>query len=815
MSRLTILLSLLIVAACGGEPAKPGDKPGLPADAAQQEGFVDLYWDDAGGRLYLGIAAIDEPMIYVGSLARGVGSNDIGLDRGQLGRSRLVRFERTGPRVLLVADNPNYAAHSDNAAERRAVEESFARSVLWGFDVIEDSDNGVVIDATDFFLRDSHGIATTLRAANEGEYQVDNSRSSIYLPRTKAFPDNTEIEATVTFTGTPAGQILSTVVPDPSAITVHLHHSFVRLPEPGYQPLRFDPRAGYIDPQWFGLGHRDYASEIGEPLQQTLAMRHRLEKQDPTASSSPAVEPIVYYVDRGAPEPVRQALIDGASWWNDAFTAAGYENAFRVELLPDGADPLDARYNVIQWVHRSTRGWSYGSGVVDPRTGEIIKGHVTLGSLRIRQDYLLAEGLLAPYTDGDIPPAPLAFALARIRQLSAHEVGHTLGIGHNFAASTDDRASVMDYPHPLVTIDDAGNIDVSDAYDDGIGKWDERAILWGYQDFPDDVDAAAAREQIINETYAMGLDFVDDVHSRSDAFAKFAGPAHPLGSLWDNGNDAVAELGRLMRVRERVLAQFSEATIRTGRPLAMLEDVLVPAYLMHRYQIEAAATLIGGQYFSYARRGDELPRQRYVTAARQDAAIGALLATVQPAALRLRPELVNLIPPRPPGQGASRELFPRHTGYVFDPLAAAETAAGLTINTLLDHRRAARMNNAQRIDPALPGFDHLLQQTMVATWYASPAQGADAELARLVNSLVLQRLLQLAGNAEAQSQVRALAFDSVVELDEWLRERIDDDDPEWRAHYRFAQDLVRRFAMDSGAMPPGQPVAPPPGSPIG
>ena len=833
MYKILSLAAASLIAACGNDPAAVSDPvlaaPEAPASesadptfasmvasADKLAGFYDLYWDEDSGKLFLAIDRFDEPFIYQDGLARGVGSNDLFLDRGQLGSTRLVRFQRIGPRAMLIEDNTSYLATTENIAERKAVEESFARSVLWGFEAVAFDGETMLVDATEFFLRDTHHLAAKLKAAEEGDYKVDTTRSAIFLPRTKAFPDNTEVEAIVTLVGEPTGKIISTVTPDPRAITVHLHHSLVRLPDAGFEPLPFDGRGGFMDPAkpFVDRVILDYAVPVGDPIVRINTLRHRLQKKEPSAAVSAPVEPIVYYVDRGAPEPIRSALIEGASWWNEAFEAAGYEDAFRVELLPEDADPMDVRYNVIQWVHRSTRGWSYGSNVNDPRTGEIIKGHVSLGSLRVRQDYLLAEGLLAPYKDETIPEEMLEFSLARIRQLSAHEVGHTIGIAHNFAASANDRASVMDYPYPYVKLDRNGDIDVTEAYDVGIGEWDKRVILYGYQDFPDDVDATAAREEILRETYASGLEFVSDTHSRSDAFATSAGPAHPRGNLWDNGADAVAELDRLMQVRKVVLGNFSERNIRMQRPMANIEDVLVPMYLIHRYQLKAAATFIGGQEFTYSMRGDGRVPVKPIPPAKQRAAVESLLATITPDALRLRPELVALIPPRSPGTPDSREIFPRRTGYVFDPFAAAATAADLTLEMLLDPARAARMINNHALDPEQPGFAELVRAVLEATWYSRAAPDEDAELRRVVDDTVLQRLMMLAANPQVQPQARAVALDQLIELDAWIGAQVSRAPADWRAHYRFASDQIRRFLANPEAMPPQTPLKAPPGSPI-
>ena len=776
----------------------------------QMPGFIPLHWDNEEGRLYANISDIEGPFIYYNGLSHGLGSNDLGLDRGRLGDTFLVEFRKVGKKVFLAALNTKYTARSEDAQERRAVAEAFAESIIWGFAVVESSPDSLVIDLTDFALSDATGIADLLAARGEGSFKIDESRSAIYTPKTKSFPDNTEIDATLTFVGKSKGRILGTVAPNADAITVHGHHSFIRLPDDGYQPLPYDARAGYIHSGEATLVY-DYASPIDAPIKSAFARRHRLEKLDPTAEVSEAVEPIVYWVDSGAPEPVKSALIEGALWWNQAFEAAGYKDAFQVKVLPADADPMDIRYNVIQWVHRSTRGWSYGSSIRDPRTEEILKGHVTLGSLRVRQDYLIAEGLIAPYDEnGDSVEQLSEFALARIRQLSAHEVGHTLGIAHNFSASADGRASVMDYPHPLVTLNDEGEVVLGDAYDVGIGDWDKRAVIWGYQDFPDEVSDAAGRAEIMAETLASGLSFVADEHARIGSRGS-AGPAHPKGSLWDNGADPVAELNRVMQLRAVVLNDFSERAIQSGRPMASLEDVLVPAFLMHRYQVQAAATVLGGQSFTYAMRGDgQVPNER-VDATDQRAALSAMLATLEPNALNIPERLTSLIPPRPPQSGTSRELFPRHTGYVFDPMAAASTAALITLDQLTDHKRAARLNNQHRVDASLPSFGEVLTILIDDRW----PETKDPELLsieRAVQLLLVDRLADLLANTQAAPQVRADALDALSKMKR-RAERARVKDPASGAHMKYLAKRVATIIENPEAYTAGD-LTVPPGSPI-
>ncbi len=769
-------------------------------------GFINFYWDATKGRVLLEINKFDAELLYVTYLARGVGSNDLGLDRGQIGHTRIVTFQRVGPKVLMIEPNYSFRAISDNPDEQKAIRESFASSVIWAFKVEHESGTSVLVDATGFLARDAHGLARRLQRAGEGSYTVDPERSAFYAPRSRAFERNTELEFSVTFAGEPAGNQLPQVTPTPQALTIHMHHSFVALPDDEYRPRAFDPRSGY-----FGISFADYASPIHAPLTKRFIARHRLQKQNPDAPVSAAVEPIVYYVDAGAPSPVREALIEGARWWAEAFEAIGYKDAFRVEVLPAGADPLDVRYNVIQWVHRATRGWSYGASVIDPRSGEIIKGHVSLGSLRVRQDFLLAEGLLAPYADdGAVPPELLEMALARLRQLSAHEVGHTLGLNHNFAASMEDRASVMDYPHPLVTLAGDGSLDLSRAYGTGVGAWDRYAIEFGYQDFPDTVDEAVALKQIVAAAIARGQQYVVDEDARTP------GAAHPLGHLWDNGSDVVAEFRRLLAVRGQVLRNFSASNIPVGAPLATLEEVLVPMYLMHRYQAEAVAKLLGGQYYSYALRGDGQEATRAVPGHVQREALNALLATLSADTLLLPENLLSLIPGRPPGYAPHRELFQRRTGPVFDAFAPAESAAGLVVSLMLQPERANRMVVAHALDTRQPGLDEVLERLIAASWLTTPAPGATGDLQRLVDHVVLAGIMRLAAHEQASELTREIAYGRLNALAIWLERRAAREGRSPASdHYRYGNLLIRRFLDDPLKHAPVPAPALPPGSPIG
>lgn len=774
----------------------------------QHQGYFTYYWDEKNGKLWLEIDKLDDEFLYVNSLAAGVGSNDIGLDRNQLGDSRIVYFERRGPKILLVQPNYSYRAITDNKKEKESVRDAFAQSVLWGFKAEAEENGRVLVDATEFLLRDAHGVVDRLKNMNQGNYRLDESRSALYREGTLNFPQNSEFEATLTFTGDASGRYIRSVTPTSDAVTVRQHHSFVKLPDDGYEPRVFDPRSGY-----FGMSYQDYSTPIGEPLTKRYITRHRLKKKNPGADMSDPVEPIIYYLDPGTPEPVRSALLEGARWWNQAFEAAGYKNAFQVKMLPEDAHPLDVRYNVINWVHRSTRGWSYGSSVVDPRTGEIIKGHVLLGSLRVRQDYLIAEGLLAPYkeekemTEGN---PMLEMALARIRQLSAHEVGHTIGLSHNFAASTNNRASVMDYPAPKVGIEN-GILDLSEAYDTGIGEWDKVAVNYGYRDFPEGTNVKQELNGILNDAFKKGLLYI------SDADARPQGGAHPKAHLWDNGTDAVDQLRHIMQVRDMALKNFSDAVIPVDAPMAMLEDALVPIYLFHRYQIEGTVKLIGGMDYSYKVRGGTQQGPEPVTPEKQRQALEAMLSTIAPDALKMPDKIVEMIPPRPIGYYGSRELFNSYTDPAFDPLGAAETAANLTTSLLFNSERAARLVDFEARNSEHLSLSEMIEEILAVTWKEERRDGYDGAVQRTVNFVTLYNMIGLAADEKASNQVRAVLSQKFQDLQDWLDERSAEvQDEQWRAAYAYGAKMIDDyFEHPERIKEMTAPLPPPPGSPIG
>ena len=643
-------------------------------------GFFDFYYEPSSDKILLEVDKIDYEFLYVPSLSSGIGSNDIGLDRGQLGRERIVKFIKRGNKLLLIEPNSYYRSSSNNQNEIRSIEQAFAKSILYGFEIKDHQNNIFTIDFTPFLLEDRHGVAERLRRTGQGNYSVNKSSSAIELSNTKGFPNNIEFESLLTFSGKSEGKLIQSVAPDSNNVTVIQHHSFVKLPDDNYKPRSFDPRSGAIS-----VSYMDYSSPIDEKILKKNIIRHRLEKKFPENEKSEAIRPIVYYLDPGTPEPIRSALIDGAMWWNEAFESIGFIDAFQVKILPENADPMDCRYNVIQWVHRSTRGWSYGSNVSDPRTGEIIKGHVSLGSLRVRQDYLIAQSLIQnPYLEENKKKV-LEMSLARIRQLSAHEVGHTLGFAHNFSSSTKQRSSVMDYPHPLIKIKD-DKINLDSAYAVGIGDWDKISVAYSYSEFKENQNEKNELNKILDKSYDDGYRFITDYDARS------VGGAHVNAHLWDNSEDVTSGLDEIIKIRQKAIINFSENNISVGSTYSELEDAFVPIYFLHRYQTEAVVKLIGGLDYNYSLVGDGQLVVKTLDHETQLNALKSVLSTLDENFLTIPTEKLKLFPPRAYGFPRTRESFNSQMGVAFDPISAASTSSDMTLSLLLNHERLNRVN---------------------------------------------------------------------------------------------------------------------------
>lgn len=810
---LAVVALLLVAPAHAADKDKATQAPkslaALTRGMTRLPGFVDVYRDPAKGRVLIGVKALDAPFLLVTSLPHGLGSNDVGLDRGQPGDVHMVEFRRVGHRLLLVENNTRYRAVSSNPDEREGAREAFAESVLWAGDILAGGggkDATLLVDFSSFLASDRHGIATRLKETKQGKYEVDPARSVPLLDDAKSFPDNTELEALLTFKGPGEGQFVRDVAMDPQSLSLRQHISLVRLPGPGFTPRPYHPNSGA-----FSTGFVDFAQPLGASLEVRYQPRFRLEKTDPGAALSPVKKPIVFYLDPGTPEPMRSALLEGANWWSKAFEDAGFKDAFRVELLPPGADPMDIRYNVIEWVDRATRGWSYGSALTDPRTGEIIKGVVTLGALRVRQDLLIAESLLVPYDKADaaaLKQEAERMALARLRQLAAHETGHALGFAHNFAASRHGNGSVMDYPHPLLTVTADGRIDLERAYGVGVGPWDEFLVKHAYGQFPPGQEARALAK-LRADIAKAGYDYLSDPDSRTPD------DAEPDALLWDFGADSLKTFDLLMRARRIALDHFSIGALPPDRQLGEIEARLVPVYLLHRYQTEAVARLLGGARYAYGLAGDGHPGTMPVPANTQRQALARLIETLGAEQLALPESVLGLMTPPGTEYSRTREYFATRAGPLFDPFAAVEAGAAVTTQFLFDPARLNRLAWQHARDPQQPGVGEVLDAAFRGTWQrdrfdtAAPGAGA-VHLA--ADWTVLDSALAALDGGKLHPQVDAELRDALAQWQDWLQKARGDGSV--AANRREAADYLGKYLRDPKSVKLHPLPTVPPGAPI-
>ena len=760
------------------------------------EGFMNFSYNDDSGKIILEINNLDSEFMYINSLSRGVGNNDLGLDRGQLGNSRLVYFTKRGNKILLIQPNLRYVSNSSNYLENKAVEEAFARSVLFGFDIIEKSKDSYKIDITSFLISDAHGVSQRLRYSNSGSYTLNKSMSAIDLERTKAFPKNIEFDVLLTFTGNPSGNLVRSVTPTASNLTVNQHHSFVELPDNNYKKRKFDPRSGSNPFIVY-----DYSTPIDEKLEQRFIVRHRLNKKYPKQEISEPVDPIVYYIDNGTPEPVKTALIEGGNWWNQAFESAGYKDAFRIEVLPEDADPMDVRYNLIQWIHRSTRGWSYGASIVDPRTGEIIKGQVSLGSLRVRQDYMILSGLIDNPNDVENKALIKKTSLDRIRQLSAHEIGHTLGFAHNYISSANNRSSVMDYPHPKIDIVD-GDISIDDAYSRNIGDWDKVTVRYAYTDFQENENEEIKLNQIIEEAVNKGLYFLSDSDSRP------VGSANPFSHLWDNGEFPYKELNKLLKVRDLALKNIDLENLIDGEPYDRIEDILVPIYMLHRYQIESTAKAIGGVDYLYFVKNLNNDKVKFVNSKLQRESLKSLLNVLNPENLVLPNNLIEILSPRSFRNPRTRENFESNTGVTFDYINASSSVINHTFTFLINPERINRIYQQNMFGENILKLEDYLTIISNAIFSNKKMSLYESSINNNTSSLFLDHLFLAFNNIKTNDLSKSLILSSIMNTKETLSSNLND-------YNSFLVNKINGFLDNPDKYKPIEKTKIPDGSPIG
>jgi hypothetical protein len=772
---------------------------------AQDAAFLRVRVDEARNRALLDIPSgqLNKEFLHQVTLATGLGTGS--LDRAQTGQSAIVKLERHGNRVLMVRDNYGVRAPNGDAANVRAAMEAFPRSIVASFPVDGDANGVLTVDASSLFLTDAYGVADGLRGQGPGAggpYRVDATRSFLDGERTKAFPRNAEVHAVLTFVSDQPSRALGRgVAPDAKALTFEEHHSLVMLPDTtGFRPRDYDPRYGF-----FGTQFADLSKPFDGDYRGGFINRWRLVPRDPAAYARgelvDPVTPVTYYLDPGIPAPYREALREGGNWWAKVFEAAGFRNAFRVLDLPAGADPMDARYNMLMWVHRTGPGPSVGPSYSDPRTGEILRAVVRMDAWRSLIDYNIWAGTVPTFGAAGPNVSAEAFAMARRRQHAAHEIGHTIGLQHNYIASSQGRASVMDYPFPLITAGTDGQLDLRDAFRTGPGAWDSLAIRLGYTWYPTPAAEKSGLAAMMKDGIARNVRFINDTYANANG-------SNPNVTRWEEGTNVFDAVQRASKVRRIMMDKFDERAIQPGDPLALLNMRFAHVYLHHRYSLEALSKYVGGMDFTFAMRGDGQVPTRVLPVAEQRRALTMALDAIAPAELTVSERVQKLIPPPPPGFNTDQTWIEGSGGTTFDVLTLAGGLATEVIGYLLDRERAARLVQFAARDAGALTLDEVMRTIVGRTWGAPvPASPAERAVLRTSQRAALDVLLDLGGDQRAMPDVRAAAIAQLTQLNARLA-TVAGADAAARAHVVAARHDIARFLAgdDKPELRPRYPV---------